>query len=52
MGLKNKSLIGGWLIMATKIYRRQTCHTHLKTGYTKIVEQKDKHLTIIEICTN
>ena len=38
MGLKNKSLIGGWLIMATKIYRRQTCHTHLKTGYTKIVE--------------
>ena len=23
MGLKNKSLIGGWLLMAAKIYRRQ-----------------------------
>ena len=27
MGLKNKSLIGGWLLMAANIYRRQNLTT-------------------------
>ena len=30
MGLKNKSLIGGWLLMAVNIYRRQNLTTKFK----------------------
>ena len=35
MGLKNKCLIGGWILMTSKIYRRED----LKTGYIACVNK-------------
>ena len=36
MSLKNKCLIGGWILMVSKIYRRED----LKTGYIACANKK------------
>ena len=38
MGLKNKTLIVGWILITSKVYRRQNFLVDLKIGCRKNVE--------------